>query len=341
VAHTKDDQAETFLLRLLRGAGPRGLAGIRPRRGRVIRPLLDVARADLRAYLDGLREPFREDVSNFDVSVPRNRVRHELLPLLASRFNPAIVDVLSRESVLASREEDYLQQQAAALEARVVTRRPSGVELDAAALLAAPSALGARVAFAAITQLAGRRPVGFEHVERLLDLAAGPQGRALSLPGQHALRAGAFVVLTPGRGPVRGESNSLALSLSIPGEVQSDGWAISAELSDPAERPIQYWRARGSEVGVAVEALRMPLAVRNRRPGDRFRPLGAPGARKLQDFLVDRKIARAERGTLPLVVDGLDRIVWVPGQSVAEDFRVTDPSQGVILLKVRRLGGLA
>jgi tRNA(Ile)-lysidine synthase len=86
--------------------------------------------------------------------------------------------------------------------------------------------------------------------------------------------------------------------------------------------------------------VQLPLAIRSRRPGDRFRPLGAPGRRKLQDFLVDRKVARDERDRLPLVVDGLDRIVWVVGHSVAEEFRVQDPSQGVILLKVRHLGGV-
>ena len=97
--------------------------------------------------------------------------------------------------------------------------------------------------------------------------------------------------------------------------------------------------ARGPEVVVAAGALSLPLEVRNRRPGDRFQPIGAPGTRKLQDFLVDRKVPRLHRDTLPLVVDGQDRIVWVVGQSVAEGFRVLDPSQGVILLKVKRLGG--
>jgi tRNA(Ile)-lysidine synthase len=91
---------------------------------------------------------------------------------------------------------------------------------------------------------------------------------------------------------------------------------------------------------VAAGALRLPLGVRSRRPGDRFQPIGAPGVRKLQDFLVDRKVGRHERDTVPLVVDGRDRIVWVVGQSVAEDFRVTDASRGVILLKVRHLGGV-
>ena len=105
-----------------------------------------------------------------------------------------------------------------------------------------------------------------------------------------------------------------------------------------AARPAR-WAAGGAHVGVAAAALELPLAVRSRRPGDRFRPLGAPGVRKLQDFFVDRKVAREARDWVPLVVDRRDRIVWVVGQSVAEDFRVTDPSQGVILLKVRHLGG--
>jgi tRNA(Ile)-lysidine synthase len=132
-----------------------------------------------------------------------------------------------------------------------------------------------------------------------------------------------------------------AVSLSIPGEVQlaAAGMAVGAERLEPAVGRPRKWEGRGTEVGVAAGRLELPLAVRSRRPGDRFHPLGAPGPRKLQDFLVDRKVERAERDTVPLVVDGRDRIVWVVGQSVAEDFRVTDPAQGVILLKVRHLGG--
>jgi tRNA(Ile)-lysidine synthase len=92
-------------------------------------------------------------------------------------------------------------------------------------------------------------------------------------------------------------------------------------------------------VSVAEPALSLPLAIRSRRPGDRFRPLGSPGVRKLQDFFVDRKIARDDRDITPLVVDACDRIVWVVGHAVAEDFRVIDPAAGVLLLKVRRVGG--
>lgn len=355
VAHTRDDQAETFLLRLLRGAGTRGLAGIFPRRGRIVRPLLDVDRADVREYLARLGEPFREDVSNADVDIARNRVRHELLPFLQARFTPGIIDVLAREATLARHDDEFLQEQAIELARRIVLdedgsgpqasgfgRQASGVRmrLDVDALRSAPRALSTRVAHAALTRVGGGRVIGFDHVEQLLALADARDGAALSLPGQYAVRAGSTILLTAGRGARPVPPNSFAFSLSIPGEVQADDWAISAkELSASAERPIQQWAARGMEVGVAAGELVMPLGIRSRRPGDRFRPLGAPGVRKLQDFLVDRKVARADRETLPLVVDGRDRIVWVPGQSVAEEFRVIDPSRGVILLRVRRLGG--
>ena len=98
VAHTREDQAETFLLRLLRGSGTRGLAAIQPRAGRVVRPLLEVARDDLRAYLVSQGQAFREDATNADVTIPRNRVRHELIPYLESRFSPGVTDVLARSA---------------------------------------------------------------------------------------------------------------------------------------------------------------------------------------------------------------------------------------------------
>jgi tRNA(Ile)-lysidine synthase len=343
-AHTKDDQAETFLLRLLRGAGSRGLAGIRPRTGRIIRPLLDVERATLRDYLAAHGQAFREDASNADVSIPRNRVRHELLPLLESRFSPAVADVLAREAALARQDEEYLREEAIKLARRIVQENEA-ITIDAEGLIAAPRALGSRVARAALERFAGGRSITFDQVEWLLALAADKKGE-LSLPGQQARRDGQTIVLTPrtsvSRGAsVSGDRNGFAFSLSIPGEVRLEplGLIVGAEhLPGPAARHMR-WEARGSEVGVAAEPVSLPLAVRSWRPGDRFRPLGAPGVRKLQDFFVDRKVPRAVRDTVPLVVDGRDRIVWVVGQSVAEEFRVTEPTQGVILLKVRHLGG--
>jgi tRNA(Ile)-lysidine synthase len=167
----------------------------------------------------------------------------------------------------------------------------------------------------------------------------------LSLPGQRALHRGGRIALgaEPERGKNAPGANSFEVSLSIPGEVTLDGpgWAISAERLPAGDAGEGFRNGRGREVVVASGALRFPLAVRGRRPGDWFRPLGLGGhGKKLQDFLVDRKIPGEMRDSLPLVVDGDGRIVWVVGEAVAEDFRVTEPSAGVLLLKARRLGGL-
>ena len=120
VAHTEDDQAETFLLRLLRGAGPRGLAGIRPRAGLVIRPLIEISREAVRADLSSRGEAFREDASNADLRFPRNRVRHELLPYLRSQFSPGLSRVLAREAAVARQDEEFLHDQAIELARRIV-----------------------------------------------------------------------------------------------------------------------------------------------------------------------------------------------------------------------------
>jgi len=364
VGHSRDDQAETFLLRIVRGAGTRGLGSIRPKAGSIVRPLIEVSRADLRQFAADRKLTFREDATNDDVSIPRNRVRHELLPYLAREFSPNIVEVLSREAALAAVDEDRLQIDAIDLATSIVltNTRDEGTALDAAALTAAHPALASRVARLALERHAGGQFVGFDHVQRFLDFVReGATGSALSLPGQHAriVRSPAtpykrMAVLAaddggrfsrprgirgkralPGKLPEQG--NSFCVLLSIPGEVvlTEQRWTVSAEWADSAEPA-----AEGAGLSALVKGLDAPLAVRSRRPGDRFRPPGLQGrARKLQDFMVDRRIARSDRDLLPLVVDGADRIVWIVGHAVAEGFRAAVPSPGVILLKARHLGG--
>jgi tRNA(Ile)-lysidine synthetase-like protein len=127
-------------------------------------------------------------------------------------------------------------------------------------------------------------------------------------------------------------ANFSSVPLSVPGEVVAGGWWVAADPPNADGRP--------SDLQVLTTGVVSPLSVRFRKPGDRFEPPGMRGAsRKLQDYLVDRKVERSERDRLPLVVDGQDRIVWVVGHGVAEGFRAPAPSPGVILLKARRLGG--
>jgi tRNA(Ile)-lysidine synthase len=344
LGHTRDDQAETFLLRLLRGAGSRGLGSMHPRRDNLIRPLLDCRRADLRTYLGERAIPFVHDETNDDVSVPRNRVRAELLPLLEQRFNPSIVDALAEESELAREEYHYLA--AAAFERYSQIARLDGGRwtLDVSALDACPVALRRLIVRQALSEAAPGRAIRFVDVQRTLDVAlAGAP--AFDGPGQRVERVGGVVVLTgrpageTGRPAASRSANLFRYALSIPGEVRvpEAGCVVSAEVVDRFE-PAALTAGHGV-AAVRLDKSTGGLAVRNRRPGDRFRPLGLGGRKKLQDFFVDQKVVRERRDSVPIVVDDQDRIVWVAGHTISEDFRVIDPAQAVLILRLKGLGG--
>ena len=348
LGHTRDDQAETFLLRILRGAGPRGLAAMSPRRGAIIRPLLDCRRRALAAYLDARGAAYVEDESNRDVAIPRNRVRAELVPLLEARFNPRVVDVLADAAALARDDWRWMDAVAAEVAARVVERDGLVWRLDAEALEREPAAVRRLVVWRTMTEAAMGRAVAFEHVEaalRMLDPLA--QAGGMDAPGQRVEREGVQLVLrgraagAAGR-PRSQTANLFEYSLSIPGEVHvaEAGWAVSAEPG-PAG-PTETAPAADADVAIVrSDVCRPPLTVRNRRPGDRFRPAGRGGRRKLQDLFVDRKVPRAARDRVPIVADAEGRIVWVAGYGLDEAFRVTDSSQAVVILRIKRLGGSA
>jgi tRNA(Ile)-lysidine synthase len=324
LGHTRDDQAETVLLRLVRGAGPRGLSGMHPRRGRIVRPLLDSRRVALREWLDERRIPFADDESNRNVAIPRNRVRAELLPLLEARFNPGVVDVLADEAELAREVWAWMEAECERF----------GSDLDVARLRAAPPALARLVVWRTLNAASGGRPVSFNHVEAALRLIEHADA-SVDLPGQRVQRIGPRLVLTPRGANASHVETLFEYSLSIPGEVTVPEVArvVSAETS-----AVVPGAALSSERQAVVrrDLCGPSLVVRNRRPGDRFRPIGLGGRKKLQDLFVDRKVARRARGEVPIVADSTGRIVWVAGYGIDEAFRVTDPVQGVIILKIRQ-----
>jgi tRNA(Ile)-lysidine synthase len=342
VGHTSDDQAETFLLKLFRGAGLKGLAGIHPCHGPIVRPLLDVGRADLLEMLTARALPFRQDETNLDLANPRNRIRHELLPWIERHLSPGVKQALARAAEIARADTEFLDEAATgAAEGVRRTEGPDTVTLEGPALTRLPRALARRVVRDALERLARGRFVGFDHVEAVLELAADPAAAPIDLPGQRAARLAGRVVLTAARRRRRAtpaEANSLRQPLSIPGEVcfEPGGWVISA-ARPPETHEVGSPGPTHAVVGTA--GLELPLAVRTRRPGDAFRPPGLGGRKKLQDFFVDRKVPRAGRDSIPIVVDAADRIVWVVGHAVADDFRVTGRPSGVIILTAKQLGG--
>jgi tRNA(Ile)-lysidine synthase len=341
VAHTKDDQAETFLLRLLRGAGPRGLGGIHPRAGSVVRPFIDTSRAEIRDFLRAAHIAFREDASNADLAIPRNRIRHELLPLLDARFTPGIVDVLDREAAIARDDADYIEGAARAAAARLVSQTARGVELDRDGLVAEPPAIARRVIRLAQQKAAGPdRFVGFDAVDAVHRFAVSKSTGQLDLPGHRVNRRGGSLVLTGSRGREKpSPAADFLYQLEVPGQVAvpEAACAISADARrvPPGRSAGEVWHLAGRSDEAVIEARRLaaPLAVRNRRPGDAFHPLGLKGRKTLQDFFVDAKIDRFERAITPVIVDSAGQIVWIAGHALAEEFRVTDATKDVVILK--------
>jgi tRNA(Ile)-lysidine synthase len=345
LGHTRDDQAETVLMNLLRGAGTLGLGGMPVSRGAFVRPLIGCGHLELVEYLGAAGVGFREDESNLDRRHLRNRIRHDLIPFL-ERIAPAARETLARAAESARADADYLDELAASRLAQIAGQAPGqAMTLDAVALVGLPIALARRVASLALKQASGRGFVGFDQAERMLALARGAVRAPMALPGVRASLTGAGrLMLEPTQGGGRaGESKSASPrtffqeSLSIPGEaVLGDGLILSSELRPAGAEPVVLAASVSSGRTAVVDAdLVSGLSVRFRRPGDRVRPLGLGGHKKLQDVFVDRRVPRSERDRVPLVVDRDDRIVWVAGHTISGDFRVTGRTRAVVILTLR------
>ena len=192
VAHTRDDQAETLLLRLLRGAGATGLGGMRPRRGRIVRPLLQVSREEVRAHLRDRGLSWREDPTNTDLKRVRNRIRHELVPYLEARFNPALREGLARTADILAAEAAHLRAEAEALLDVIAHTEGEALVIDRTALGGAPPPVARVAVRQALGRAGGLARIGAVHIERILDLARSPapSGRGLPLPGGREVRYG-------------------------------------------------------------------------------------------------------------------------------------------------------
>jgi tRNA(Ile)-lysidine synthase len=352
VAHTRDDQAETVLLRLVRGAGPAGLAGIAPRRDHLVRPLLERTRIELCDYLESIGEAWREDATNEDRAIPRNRIRHDILPLLRE-LNPRADAALARTADILRSDAELFDALANDAGRRFVRTLAGGrVAVAAAGLAGLPRALARRVALVALETVNPGQSYGLEEADHICAACAHPEkGSAANLPGVDVERLGADCVLVK-RGSVKSGSSAFApgaladkkdpplhgafdLRLTVPGTVEEPrgGWTLTAE--GPMYRQMAGTPG-ADQVVVDAGDLGSGLIVRQRRPGDRLHPLGAPGRKKVQDVFVDRKVPRDDRDRVPIVTDEMGRIVWVAGQVLAEPFRVTPLTTTVVILTLRR-----
>jgi tRNA(Ile)-lysidine synthase len=196
VGHTRDDQAETFLLKLIRGAGLAGLGGVYPQRGDVIRPLLDVSRSELRDYLKSVGQEWVEDDTNQDLTNPRNRVRHKVLPELNLAAGTDTSTAIARAAALAREDGQWLDELANRRYDVVVKGGSTGCEIDAAALDEEPPPVQRRIVLRALRMVADGREIGLDHVDAALGVAAGLTGGADVPGGRVELRLGKLVLTT-------------------------------------------------------------------------------------------------------------------------------------------------
>ncbi|MEJ7789956.1 MAG: tRNA lysidine(34) synthetase TilS [Thermoleophilaceae bacterium] len=316
-AHTASDQAETVLMRLAVSPGRRALLGMEPRRGRLVRPLLQSTAEETRAYCRGRGLAWREDSSNTDPRFARARVRGGLLPALRS-LGPAAERTVA-ETALQLRDEAEVLDVAVA---QALAGLGGGPVVEQAGLASMPRAL-ARLVLRELAESAagGPRSLSRPEAESVLRLGEGGGSRSLDLGG--GLQAVAeYGTLRFRLGGATAEEAPEAVGLTVPGTVAFGEWEVSARLGG------------GGEVAVSRAALgERALLVRGWRDGDRMRPVGLGGTKTLQDLFTDKKVPQALRRSLP-VVEVSGEIVWVAG--VATDERFLGEGPHVVGLSARR-----
>jgi tRNA(Ile)-lysidine synthase len=343
-AHTLDDQAETVLMRLVRGAGARGFGGIFPEHKdkHLVRPLLEITRREIEDYLKGIGQPWREDSTNRDLSHTRNRVRHQLLPILERDFNPAIRQALADLAEMARAEAEYWSLKVASVLPQLLRpgepsrsgRNTSGaaartLALDLAGLHGLPVALRRQVLHAMGEKMGAA--LDFSQIEQLSELAeSGTSGKRLVLAGElTVVRSFRELRFSPGEPST---VKDYEYSLSVPGEV------VVPELGSTFRARLVTGATASAEVGALLGRSRLAtrLVVRNWRSGDRFFPAKTKAPKKVKELLepgrVIGRVSLEVRKAWP-VVESAGEIVWVRGFPIPEALAAGATDEEAVLIE--------
>lgn len=342
VGHTADDQVETVLMHIVRGSGLTGLRGMTPSshwearggpRLKLIRPLLGTWRRETSAYCQAEALDPRDDPSNRSPRFLRNRIRHELLPLLR-QLNPGIDRGMLRLAENAGHVAERLDDETERVWKRVARLSSGIVELQARLLAALPPSLQRLVMRRALLELRGNlRGIAEVHTKDMLRLTGGPVGKTLHLPGGLRFHAGYDAHTLEARAANADSPPLEETPLQVPGVTKLPGWQVEAGMTPVGASGLGA-TTYAALLDPALSACR--LRVRSRRPGDRFQPLGMAGTKKLQDFLVDAKVSRRSRDAVPLVCAG-DDIIWIVGHRISERARVPPGCHHALRITFQRL----
>ncbi len=335
LGHTMDDQAETVLMRFLRGSGSEGLSAIHPVvDGLIIRPLLACSRNNILNYLNLCGMSYREDASNLDLAYRRNRVRHELIPYLEKHFNPHLAATLAKEADLSREVAGYLESQARIALDSLRIQCAEGIALPIQRIRELHPAMQRLVIRLTLKEVRGDlRGITAAHIGEILDLCGSAQsGRRVTLPGAASLREFGSLLIVP----ELPRSKSLpTYDLPIPGRcvvTEAQVEFIASICSLPANA--KSLRRDRSRAVLDPNTLPATLTIRSRLPGDRY---GGPRHRKIKKMLIDAKVPLLQRDCLPVVLER-DTVIWIPGFAPVKHYIARPESGRCVLIEARPLG---
>lgn len=341
LGHNADDQAETVLMRLLRGSGREGLGGIPPvrnledqsRKIQIIRPLIETTREEIEKYLKENRIKSRFDASNIEPVYLRNRIRLKLLPLL-TKYNPNIKSVLIRTAQLLREEDYYLEGIVNRHLGQVIKRRgKEKITLDIIKLSSLPSPIQRRLLRESLGLIKGNKlDINLAHIDNVLDLLKARGRASLDLPG-NILVTKEYRRLSIG---FKKEKKVFSFNyfLKVPGITKIPEIGLSFRTKILKTRPRALRKDLEKKAYFDYQRLKAPLSLRNREEGDRFQPLGMRGSKKLKDFFMDEKIPLKERERTSLLLSGKE-IIWVVGQRISDKAKVTNKTKKILMVEIK------
>ena len=345
LGHNADDQVETVLMRFLRGSGLEGLMGIPPVRGKIIRPLIECSREEIEDYCQEHKIVYRIDSTNKEAIYFRNKIRLELLPLLAHEYNKNIKDVILRLRIIISEISEYLQQKTETIFKKIAALEDQGkVIINLEKLNSLPLVFKRRIIRKSIKVVIGDlNSISFAHSDEILRLIENHSGeKEIYLP--HNLRIKkVYNQLIIYKNKIfklhhpAGASTLWKYNLSVPGctEIKPLDIKVETKILDfvDVKTSLYYNREKfGSKFAEFIDynKVKYPLKLRNRRTGDRFYPLNMKGEKKVKDFFIDNKLPKSKRDLIPIFVDRDDKIVWIVGMRLDDRVKITRDTKKVL-----------
>lgn len=336
LGHNANDQAETVLMRLLRGAGPRGLAGIPPTRGIFIRPLIEIPRGEIIGYLKAKKLSWVEDETNFSDDYLRNKIRHEVMRELEKNFNPNLVQTIVRTANACRDMVEFLEEEASSI-SKLFEKRKEEIVFSRALIEGKPPALAVAVVEQALSAFGrGLWAVRSEHRRAVVDALKSGKATKITLPYDVEIRVDSEQVIIRNVGDIKSPVFCYRLKTRGVTEIPEVNGYIETcvmSLKSPLCGDFNF-RDSPFVAYLDYDKVKQPLEVRNFRAGDRFQPFGMKGEKKLQDFFVDLKVPREQRKLVPIIT-ACGEIAWVAPYRIAHPYRITSATKRALKLSLR------